>query len=134
MLNHHAALIYGMVLASAADKEMSDEELRMIGDLVRTLPVFRDFNIEDLPDVASACVDLLDRDDGLDKAMTLINDSLPTRLKETAYALACDVAAADRFLGQEELRLLEIMRHALSVDRLTAAAIERGTRARFATA
>ena len=33
---------------------------------------------------------------------------------------------------QEELRFLEILRHELSVDRLTAAAIERGSAARYA--
>ncbi|MCF8482283.1 MAG: tellurite resistance TerB family protein [Rhodospirillum sp.] len=135
MLNHHAALIYAMVLTSAADKDMTDNELRIIGDAVRTLPVFRDFNIDDLATVAGACVELLeDGEDGLDKAIDLINKSLPPQLKETAYAVACDVAAADGNLGQEELRFLEIMRHGLKVDRLTAAAIERGTRARFATA
>ncbi len=133
MLNHHAALIYAMVLTSAADKDMTDAELRTIGEIVHTLPVFRDFNTEDLPGVASACADLLDEEEGLDKTIGLISQSLPARLKETAYAIACDVAAADGQLGQEELRLLEIMRHGLGIDRLTAAAIERGTRARFMT-
>jgi len=75
----------------------------------------------------------LEKDDGVEEAMALIDVSLPPRLKATAYALACDVAAADGDLKQEELRLLEIMRHTLKIDRLTAAAIERGTSARFAT-
>jgi tellurite resistance protein len=134
MLNHHAALIYAMVLTSAADKEMTDNELRVIGDTVRTLPVFRDFPMDDLTGVAGACVELLEGDDGLDKAIGLINQSLTPALRETAYAIACDVAAADGHLGQEELRFLEILRHGLKIDRLTAAAIERGTRARFASA
>ena len=51
---------------------------------------------------------------------------------ETAYALACDVAVADSRLTQEELRLLEMIRFRLEVDRLSAAAIERGARARHA--
>jgi tellurite resistance protein len=79
-------------------------------------------------------VELLEGDDGLDKAIGLINQSLTPALRETAYAIACDVAAADGQLGQEELRFLEILRHGLKIDRLTAAAIERGTRARFASA
>ena len=37
MTNHHAALIYTMVLASAADSEMTDPELKVIGDLVKQL-------------------------------------------------------------------------------------------------
>jgi hypothetical protein len=62
--------------------------------------------------------------------LKLIEDNLPARLHETAYALACDVAAADETVSQEELRLLEMLRHRLSVGRLPAAAIERGARAR----
>jgi len=63
--------------------------------------------------------------------MTLLDDVLPERLRATAYALACDVAASDGAAAIEELRLLEIMRHRLGVGRLTAAAIERGARARY---
>jgi len=55
------------------------------------------------------------------------------QLHETAYALACDVAAADTHLGQQELRLLEEIRYELELDRLHAAAIERGARARYMT-
>ena len=63
-------------------------------------------------------------------ALALVNAGLPEKLRETAYAMACDVAAADGQIKQEELRLLEIMRHELRVGRLPAAAIERGARAR----
>jgi tellurite resistance protein len=54
-------------------------------------------------------------------------------LRETAYALAVEIAAADRRIEPEEMRLLEMIRHQLGVDRLVAAAIERSARARFAT-
>jgi tellurite resistance protein len=54
-------------------------------------------------------------------------------LWETAYAIACDVAAADGMLAQTELRFLEELRYALNIDRLHAAAIERGARARHMT-
>jgi hypothetical protein len=59
--------------------------------------------------------------------------NLPERLNETAYALACDVAAADGTLAETELRLLEEIRYELNIDRLHAAAIERGARARHLT-
>jgi tellurite resistance protein len=47
--------------------------------------------------------------------------------------VACDVAAADGEASQEELRVLELMRDRLNIDRLIAAGIERGARARFQT-
>ena len=62
-----------------------------------------------------------------------IRDALPVKLHETAYALACDVAAADGNVTQEEARLLEMIRHQLSIERLAAAAIERAARARHQT-
>jgi hypothetical protein len=67
----------------------------------------------------------------LEDAVAVIRDSLPPYLRETAYALALDVVAADRKTEQSELRLLEILRHRLNIDRLVAAGIERGARARW---
>lgn len=132
-ISHHAALIYTMVMVSAADRDMTDAELRMIGKIIQGLPVFRDYNIDLLPASTAACAEIIDDDDGLEKAFALIVDGLPTRLRETAYALACDIAAADGRVHQEELRLLEMLRDRLGLDTLIAAAIERGARARFAT-
>jgi len=131
MISHHAALIYVMVMVSAADRNMTDAELGMIGEIVSFLPIFRDYDPALLPNTTAACAELLDSDDGLDRAFEVIKAALPARLRETAYAIACDVAAADGEPHQEVLRLLELIRHRLEVDRLAAAAIERGARARF---
>lgn len=131
MLSHHAALIYVMVMVSAADRNMTDAELQTIGEIVSFLPIFRDYDADLLPNTTVACAELLDSEDGLDRALGVIKASLPVRLRETAYALACDVAASDGEAHQEVLRLLELIRHRLDIERLTAAAIERGARARF---
>jgi tellurite resistance protein len=131
MIDHHAALIYTMVLVSAADREMTDAELQTIGDTVRHLPAFADYNLQNLTGTARECAELLNEEDGFEKAIDMIVNGLPARLRETAYALSCDVAASDGKVSQEELRLLEMLRHRLEVGRLPAAAIERGTRARY---
>jgi tellurite resistance protein len=130
MAERHDGLIYAMVLASAADREMTDSELQSMGDMVRTLPVFDGFNEEDLPNATRACADLLNDDAGLENAIEFIRNKVPVRLYETAYAISCDVVAADGTASQEELRLLEMIRHSLDIDRLVAAGIERGARAR----
>ena len=131
MLDPHGALIYTMVIVSAADRDMTDTELTIIGDIVGHLPVFRDFDRTTLPRVLEDCVELLARTDGLDESLKEIKGALPEHLRETAYAVACDVAAADGEASQEELRVLEMMRDHLRLSRLVAAAIERGARARF---
>ncbi len=134
MSKPHEGLIYTMVLVSAADSDMTDEEMRVIGDIVRHLPVFHDYDEAGLPATAAGCAELLAEEDGLDRAIDVIKGALPQNLRETAYALACDVVAADGEANQEELRLLEILRHRLDIDRLIAAGIERGARARHMTA
>src|SRR5712671_8105017 len=133
MLDHHRALIYTMVVVSAADSDMPEAELRIIGDIVGDLPVFRDFDQRDLPQLLDDCTDLIGRDNGLEETLKAIKAALPAKLRETAYAIACDLVAADGEATQEELRILELIRHRLSIDRLIAAAIERGARARFQT-
>ena len=111
MIDAHSALIYTMVLMSAADRNMTDAELHLIGDVTKHLPVFRAYDQAKLPGAAEACAELLASPNGLDKALELIFSSLPKRLHETAYALACDVAAADAHASQEELRVFVTAYH-----------------------
>lgn len=59
--------------------------------------------------------------------------ALPPELRETGYAVACEVVAVDGFASQEELRLLELLRNKLDLSRLHTAAIELGVRARNKT-
>src|SRR6516225_4806788 len=129
MLDHHRALIYTMVIVSAADSELPDSELRIVDDL----PVFRDFDQSELPRVLNDCTELMSRENGLEETLKAIKGALPAKLRETAYAIACDLVAADGEATQEELRILELIRHRLNLERLVAAAIERGARARFQT-
>ena len=131
-VSHQTALIYVMVLVSAADSDMPDKELGAIGTIVQTLPVFRDFDPENLVKIAEDCASTLSGENGLEDVLAIVKASLNSKFRETAYALACDVAATDDELPQEELRLLEMIRHTLQIDRLTAAAIERGAAARYA--
>jgi tellurite resistance protein len=95
-LDPHAALIYTMVIVSAADGDMDDNEMKAIGETVRRLPAFKGFDENDLPKVAQSCASLLAEDDGFET-------------------------------------VLQQIRWRLDIDRLTAAAIERGSRARHQT-
>ena len=133
MTDPHGALIYTMVLASASDGTMSDSELESLTEMVSFLPVFRGFDRARIAELSRESARLLQNEDGLDQTLEAIEAGLPDRLRETAYAIACDVVAADGSASQEELRLLEMLRHRLNIDRLNAAAIERGARARHQT-
>ena len=132
-LSPQRALIYIMVVMAAADREMTDRELKRIGDQVRNLPAFADFDENELVSSAEECAAQLGREGGLDRFLDLVVGSLPADLTETAYALACEIAVADLKVEQEELRLLQMLRDRLGVDRLVASAIERTAKARHAT-
>ena len=132
MAAHHDAIIHIMVIMSAADRDMKDVELQRMTTIVSHWPVFQDYDVEALPQVAQTSAQLLQDDNGLDLLMDTIRVALPSTLVETAYAAACDIAAADTKVSDEEAQLLELIRHGLHIDRLSAAAIERGARARHA--
>lgn len=124
------ALVAVMVGASASDEDMTTNELLSIARMIDSLPVFAGYDRDRLRTVSQTVFDLLTEEDGLDALFGLVRDALPLTLYETAYALACDVAAADGHAFQAELRFLLEVRHELGIDRLHAAAIERGSAAR----
>ncbi len=127
------ALVAVMVAVSVSDENIRTAELVKIEQIVNHLPVFGSYDADRMRVVANTVFELFEVEDGLDALFGLVSEALPERLYETAYAIACDVAAADGSLAQPELRFLEELRHSLDIDRLHAAAIERGARARHVT-
>lgn len=125
------ALVYLMVMTSAADTAINDAEFARIGRMVSFLPVFQGFDEERLVGVCRDCAELLKGPEGLDIVLEVIRDAIPSRLYDTAYALAVEIASADFNIQQEEIRILQMLRDRLVLDKLTCAAIERGVIARF---
>ena len=132
-LSPEDCLVAVMNAISASDEDMRTAELVKIQSLVNNLPVFANYDLDRMGVVSRVVLDRFGEEDGLDALFGLIRDNLPERLFETAYALACDVAAADGSLAETELRMLGEIRFELNIERLHAAAIERGARARYMT-
>ena len=132
-LSAQDALVALMMAVSLSDESVGTAELVTIEALVNNLPVFANYDADRMQNVSKTVLDLFEEEDGLDALFGLVNQALPEKLHETAYALCCDVAAADGLLGQTELRMLMEIRYQLDIDRLAAAAIERGARARHIT-
>ena len=124
------ALCALMIAVSASDGQIRTSELVKMSNAINNLPVFAGYDPERLPSISQMVFDLLEQEDGLEALFGLIREALPERLYETAYALSCDVAAADGRIDGAEARMLEEIRDELELDRLHAAAIERGARAR----
>lgn len=118
------ALVAVMVAISASDERMRTSELVAIQRMVDHAPVFAEYDADRIRPISQTVISLFEEEDGLDALFGLIGDALPEKLYETAYALACDVAAADGRLYEQEIELLAEIRHQLSISRLHAAAIE----------
>jgi tellurite resistance protein len=132
-LSSQDCLVAVMIAISASDENIRTAELITIQSIVNHLPIFSDYDVDRIKAVAAMVLDLLSEVDGLDALFGLIRDNLPSNLNETAYVMACDVAAADGKLKQQELRMLQEIRYELNLDSLHGAAIEMAARARFQT-
>jgi tellurite resistance protein len=130
-INAPEALVLTMVLVSAADGSMTDREIGIMSGLVQTLPAFQDFTSAELADVSERAAGLLHEDDGLAHAGRLMRAALSSKLRETAYALACEVVAGGDGARRQSLDMLEFVRNELGLDTLISTAIERGVRARY---
>ena len=125
-----AALIYVMVMVSAADAAMTDAELSTIGDMVKHMPAFRDFDPERLVPAAAACAAVLAEENGMDQAIDRVKAALEPPLRETAVALAWEVALAQGIVNSSESRMLQLLEQRLEVDPLMARIMEKASRIR----
>ncbi|MBI2717156.1 MAG: tellurite resistance TerB family protein [Rhizobiales bacterium] len=128
------ALIYIMVTISAVEGRINTTELAEIGHIVKHLPAFRHFDQARLTTVAQEAGEILQEPEGLNALLGLVAEALPPKHRETAYALAVEVAASDLAVGKEELRFLAILRDKLGLDKLVTSALERSAIARYQTA
>ena len=92
------------------------------------------FDADRLTHVAQECAEILQEETGLQTVLALISDGLPPVLRETAYALAVEVAIADRNIAREEIRFLAMLRDKLELSKLATSAIEHAAIARFQSA
>jgi len=132
-LTPQQALIYVMVTVAAADRQITQVELQRIGSMVSDLPVFRETDGDWLAREAQDCGRLLSKPEGVRRVLALVGEALPVHLRETAYALAAEVAASDLAIKDEEMDFLEMLEDALELDELICAALERGAQARHRT-
>ncbi|MEM9619877.1 MAG: tellurite resistance TerB family protein [Pseudomonadota bacterium] len=132
-LTPQEAVIYLMVMTSASDGRIEDAELRTIGRVVRSFPLFSESDENDLVSTSENCGKLMSSDGGLHKVLEAAAAALPTHLVETAYAAVVDVVTADENLDMTEIRVLELIRNALRVPDDGAQAIEHAARARHMT-
>ena len=127
------AIIYLMVMTSASDGNMQDDEFRTIGRVVRSFPLFSSADEQGLVATAGRCGTLMSSQDGLHKVFDAAKAALPAHLCETAYAAMVDVVTADGNLDVTELHILQMAREHLAISDKGASAIEHAARIRHMT-
>ena len=132
-LTPQEAVVYLMVMTSASDGKIKNTELRTIGRVVRSFPLFSEEDEKGLVETAEECGDLMASEGGLHKVLEAAAAALPKHLCETAYAAVVDVATADENLAMTEIRVLELIRDVLQVPDEGAQAIEHAAKARHMT-
>jgi len=130
LISPQEALIYAMVAAAAADRTIARTEIDRMHSMVRELPAFRGVDDAWFGGEAQACGRLLARPDGVGNVVRLIAEALSGELRETAYALAAEVAASDLAVQADERAFLGLLGEGLQLDELTRAALERAARVR----
>ena len=123
MLSREAALVYAMVCAAGPGREIAQEEIGVIGDLIDHLPIFHGIERRQVRELARRAPAQLAGPGGMDAVYGQIRAALAGRLREAAYALSCDVIAVCR--PQQDTQRLERIRAQLGVDPATARTIER---------
>ncbi len=124
-LTPQQALIYAMIATSASDNAMTDVELARIGWIVKELPAFEGFDADTLIVEAQGCARVVSAPDGLNTVLDMIAAALPAHMRETAYALAAEVAASDQRSSPEERRFLQLLGSRLELQPLIKAALAR---------
>jgi len=120
-----------MMTVAAADRQIAKAELSRIDAMVRDLPAFQGLDAAWLAHAAEACGRILARPDGIGKVVQLIAEALAGDERETAYALAAEVAASDLAIGADERNFLGLLADGLQLDDLVRAALHRSAQARY---
>ena len=129
-LTPQEALIYAMVTVAAADRTISEHELARINTMVRELPAFHGIGESWLSHEAQNCGRVLAKPDGIQTVVGMIVDGVSQSLRESAYALAAEVAASDLKIRDDERNFLTLLAEGLNIDPLVRAALERSAHAR----
>ena len=89
------ALVAVMVAMLASDQTYRTSELVAIQRSVDHAPVFAEYDADRIRAISQTVMTLFEDEEGIDALFGLVRAALPEKLYETAYALACDVGAAD---------------------------------------
>ena len=118
LLNPVDSLIYSMTLSAAIDGTISEKELKSINFFVNTLPVFKNFDKDSLPEKMSECMQLIEAEESFENILDAINSNLEKELKRTAFILSIEIMMTEMNIDEEAVRFLDIFGNILELSEL----------------
>ncbi len=109
-------LIEAMIGAMIADGSLDDRELSALRGQLERQDIFAGLSVQAAEMLIDMGKDAIGFAGGAERRVAAIAKALHTRtFRLTAYAMACEVCAADGFIADGEIRYLEHLRGALGV-------------------
>ncbi len=111
-----------MTLSAAIDGTISEKELKSINFFVNTLPVFKNFDKDSLPEKMNECMQLIEAEESFENILDEINSNLEKELKRTAFILSIEIMMTEMNIDEEAVRFLDIFGNILELSELEKAA------------
>jgi hypothetical protein len=111
-----------MTLSAAIDGTISEKELKSINFFVNTLPVFKNFDRDSLPEKMNECMQLIEAEESFENILDEINSNLEKELKRTAFILSIEIMMTEMNIDEEAVRFLDIFGNILELSELEKAA------------
>ncbi len=118
-LNKEEAFAAVALAAVAADGNISEEEGRGIITGLARMKLFENYNPNKMGSMFNKLIGII-KNQGIESLVTLSKENLPQELRETAFAVATDLALADGTIDKSEKDILTKIQQTLGVPEETA--------------
>jgi tellurite resistance protein len=107
------------ILAIASDGYLANEELDAITSHLARMHLFHHFRPDTMQRMYAKLFEIM-RKDGADVLLESAKETLPIELRESAFAMCCDLTLADGMMAQDEQAFLLELHQVLEIPKETA--------------
>lgn len=107
------------LLAIASDGYLANEELDAITSHLSRMHLFHHFRPDTMQRMYAKLFDIM-RKDGADVLLESAKETLPIELRESAFAMCCDLTLADGVMAKDEQTFLQELHQVLDISSETA--------------
>lgn len=110
----HEAFAGLLVCASACDGHIADEEVQSLFTMLLRMKMYQRYTDKNWSTLMNRLLGLLKRR-GVDELMDKAAEALPSELRQTVFANACDIVLADGVVEDDEKEFLDKLQVRLAI-------------------